>query len=145
VTSPGVPPASSNQVQSRMRATRRRDTPAELAIRSLIHRLGLRYRVDVSPLKGIRRRADLVFASSRVAVFVDGCFWHGCPEHATWPKANAEFWRKKISTNKLRDADTNEVLTDAGWVVLRFWEHDDPDRCARMIANAVRRRTMGEA
>jgi DNA mismatch endonuclease (patch repair protein) len=123
-----------------MQATRRRDTPAELAIRSLIHRRGLRYRVDVSPVKEMRRRADLVFTSARVAVFVDGCFWHGCPEHVTWPKTNAEFWRKKIAMNKARDANTNDVLTDAGWLVLRFWEHDDPIRCARTIVTAVQRR-----
>jgi DNA mismatch endonuclease (patch repair protein) len=93
----------------------------------------------------MRRRADLVFASARVAVFVDGCFWHGCPEHATWPKANAEFWRKKIETNKARDANTNEALTDAGWLVLRFWEHDDPHQCVSAIATAVRRRMDGAA
>jgi DNA mismatch endonuclease (patch repair protein) len=101
--------------------------------------MGLRFRVDW-PLPGTRRRADLAFAKARVAVFVDGCFWHRCPLHATWPKANAEWWRAKIDGNYQRDRDTDARLTALGWRVMRFWEHEPVDSAARAVAEAVRRR-----
>jgi len=81
-----------------------------------------------------------VFGPARVIVFIDGCFWHGCPEHATWPAHNAEFWREKIETNRLRDRDTDERLTDAGWKVVRVWEHEDPHEVAGQIWELVRKR-----
>ena len=137
----GVPQASSIEARNRMRANRSRDTKPEKLIRSLLHRRGLRFRVDVSPIRGVRRRADIVFSRARVAVFVDGCFWHGCPEHATWPKANAEFWREKIETNRRRDLDTNRKFEEEGWVVIRVWEHEDTAEAARLIENMVRDRT----
>lgn len=121
---PNIPKPSSVEARNRMRANRSRDTKPEKALRSLLHRRGLRFRVDVSPIPGVRRRADLVFPRARVAVFVDGCFWHGCPQHATWPKANADFWREKIETNRQRDEDTNRKFAEAGWVVVRVWEHE---------------------
>src|SRR5919204_4874110 len=111
----GAPPASSAEVRRRMQATRQRDTPAEVALRSALHRLGLRFRVQRRPVAGLKRRADIVFAPAQVAVFVDGCFWHGCPEHATWPKKNADWWQEKIEGNRRRDADTDARLTEAGW------------------------------
>jgi len=123
-----------------MQATGQRDTAAELALRSTLHRMGLRFRVDVTLVEGLRRRADIVFGSVRVAVFVDGCFWHGCPIHGTWPKANAEFWRKKIRDNQKRDADTGLRLTKAGWKVIRVWEHEDPNKAAQRISNVVQKR-----
>jgi DNA mismatch endonuclease (patch repair protein) len=132
------PLASSDEVRRRMQATPRRDTPCELALRSATHRLGLRFRVDW-PLPGTRRRADLAFTRARVAVFVDGCFWHGCPVHGTWPKANADWWRDKIEKNVERDRHTSDALRAAGWQVLRFWEHDDATAAARKIAATVRR------
>ena len=110
----GVPEASSEEVARRMRTTGRRDTAPEVSLRSKLHRLGLRYRVDKSPIRGVRRRADVVFGSAGVAVFVDGCFWHGCPVHGTWPKRNADFWRDKIETNQRRDADTTGVSRRQG-------------------------------
>jgi DNA mismatch endonuclease (patch repair protein) len=125
-----------------MVATPRRDTPCELALRSAVHRLGLRFRVDW-PLPGTRRRADLAFVTARVAVFVDGCFWHGCPVHATWPKANAPWWRAKLAGNVARDRDTDARLRRAGWRVLRFWEHADMVEAARRVERAVRFRTRG--
>ena len=131
-----TPKASSASALARMKNARRRDTSCELAIRSLVHRDGLRYRVDW-PLPSTRRRADLAFTRAKVAVFVDGCFWHGCPAHATWPKANAAWWRAKIETNKRRDLDTVERLQTMGWKVLRFWEHEDSERAARRIAAIV--------
>ena len=82
----------------------------------------------------------MTFPKSRVAVFVDGCFWHGCPEHGTWPKANASWWRQKIEGNRLRDADTTSRLTEAGWVVVRVWEHEDVDSAAQRIVDIIRSR-----
>src|SRR2546427_1574595 len=135
-----TPQASSEVVRRRMQLTPRRDTPCEIALRSAAHRMGLRFRVDW-PLPGTRRRADLAFVAARVVVFVDGCFWHSCPEHGTWPKANAAWWRQKIRGNVNRDRDTNLRLSSAGWRVLRFWEHDDAVVAARKIARIVRVRS----
>jgi DNA mismatch endonuclease (patch repair protein) len=122
-----------------MLATPRRDTPCEIALRSALHRLGLRFRVDW-PLPGTRRRADLAFPRFKVALFVDGCFWHCCPIHRTWPKANAAWWRRKILGNVRRDRDTDARLSAAGWKVLRFWEHEDMDEAAPRAASTIRRR-----
>jgi DNA mismatch endonuclease (patch repair protein) len=91
-------------------------------------------------LPGSPRRADIVFRRAQVAVFVDGCFWHGCPLHATWPKANAQFWRDKIDANRRRDADTSKRLKTAGWLVVRAWEHDDPGQVAEQLRSIVLRR-----
>jgi DNA mismatch endonuclease (patch repair protein) len=123
-----------------MRATKRRDTDAEVALRSELHRRGLRYRLDVRPAPEVRTRADILFPRARVAVFIDGCFWHGCPVHATWPKANAEWWRCKIEANRQRDAESTRLLSEAGWVVLRFWAHEAPARAASRIARVIRAR-----
>ncbi|MFF7811233.1 very short patch repair endonuclease [Streptomyces sp. NPDC007945] len=117
-----------------------KDTAAELAVRRLLHAAGLRYRVEY-PVPGMaRRRIDVAFTSVKVAVLIDGCFWHGCPEHATHPKANAEWWRTKLDRNMARDRETTEHLTAAGWEVLRFWEHEAPEDVVRHIAAAVARR-----
>jgi len=123
-----------------MKATGGRDTKPELRLRSLLHRMGLRYRVDQPVLAGTRRRADLVFKRARVAVFVDGCFWHGCTEHKTIPKANREFWLEKITTNRTRDADTDRRLGEQGWKSVRIWEHDVSEATARRIATLVQTR-----
>jgi DNA mismatch endonuclease (patch repair protein) len=120
-----------------MAKVRQTGTDAELAIRQEMYRIGLRYRVGYEVLKKPRRVADAAFPGRRIAVFVDGCFWHGCPEHATWPKRNAEFWRQKIEANRQRDADTNARLEAAGWMALRFWSHESPVKAAVMIARAV--------
>lgn len=135
-----VPEPLSPAVGARMSRTRGRDTAPELTLRSLLHARGLRFRVDLAPLPGFRRRADVVFTRARVAVFVDGCFFHGCPQHATWPTHNAEFWRNKIETNRRRDRDTDRRFADDGWVVVRVWEHEDPARAAEEIEEVVRRR-----
>lgn len=123
-----------------MARTRRRDTKPELALRRKLFARGLRYRVDAPILGSVRRRPDIVFPRARVAVFVDGCFWHGCPDHATWPKANEAFWREKITTNKLRDRDTDQRLSDSGWLVVRVWEHEDADGAADRLEKIVRER-----
>ena len=117
-----------------------KNTAAELAIRRLLHAAGLRYRVEF-PVPGMaRRRIDVAFTSVKVAVLIDGCFWHGCPEHATQPKATAEWWRQKLDRNMTRDRETTEHLTTGGWDVLRFWEHEAPEEVALRIAAAVERR-----
>ena len=118
------PPASSPQVRAVMRANRRRDTGPELALRRGLHARGLRYRVDVPLPFDRRRRADIVFPRLRVAVYVDGCFWHGCPDHGPTPRSNTDFWLAKIARNRARDADTDVRLEAEGWTVLRYWEHD---------------------
>jgi DNA mismatch endonuclease (patch repair protein) len=123
-----------------MRATRQRDTPLELALRSELHRRGLRYFVDRAPIQGWRRRADIVFPRAKLAVFVDGCFWHGCPEHGTWPKANADWWREKIQANVRRDRDTDDRLGAAGWVSIRVWGHEEPGEAADRVERELRRK-----
>ncbi|HEX5054170.1 MAG TPA: DNA mismatch endonuclease Vsr [Planctomycetota bacterium] len=125
-----------------MRNTPRRDNSVELALRREAFALGLRYRVDAPVLPGLRRRADLLFRSARVAVFVDGCFWHVCPRHASWPKANADWWRRKLKGNVERDRDTDRRLRREGWRVLRIWEHEDPVVAARKVLRAVRGRAL---
>ncbi|MHA6850828.1 very short patch repair endonuclease [Ralstonia pseudosolanacearum] len=120
-----------------MAKVRQKGTGAEIALRRELYGRGLRYRVDFEVLKKPRRVADIAFPGLRIAIFVDGCFWHGCPEHATWPKQNAEFWLQKIEANRHRDADTNERLRRIGWTVLRFWEHEPAPSAADAIANLV--------
>ena len=121
-----------------MQSNRSRDTKPELALRSAVHALGLRYRVSAKPLPGLRRTADLVFPTARVAVFLDGCFWHGCPQHATRPKSNAQWWQSKLDKNMARDRGTSAHLEAAGWTVLRFWEHEDPADIADAVRDALR-------
>lgn len=124
----------------RMSRQRSRDTGPERALRSLLHRRGLRFRLHQRPLPGVRRQADIVFRGARVAVFVDGCFWHSCPDHATSPRANGAWWRDKLAANVSRDRDTDQRLRDAGWVVVRVWEHEDPAAAAERVGEVVRRR-----
>ncbi|SDN93197.1 very short patch repair endonuclease [Lentzea jiangxiensis] len=114
-----------------------RDTQIEVDLRRALFAAGLRYRVHRRPVRGVRREADIVFTSAKVAVFVDGCFWHGCPEHATWPKNNAEFWRTKIETNRRRDLDTDRKLADDGWLAVRVWEHETAATAAARIREIV--------
>ncbi|MGQ0823754.1 MAG: very short patch repair endonuclease [Actinomycetota bacterium] len=134
------PAASSERVRSQLSGQRQRDTAPEMAIRHLLHSRGLRYRVNVAPVSGVRCRADMVFPGARVAVFVDGCFWHGCPTHGTVPKANAEWWRSKLDRNVQRDHENDERLRAEGWAVIRVWEHEDPGAASARISAIVRRR-----
>ncbi|WP_137725742.1 very short patch repair endonuclease [Prescottella subtropica] len=132
-TTPSTDPATS----ARMRKQRRRDTAPEIALRRELHRRGARFFVDRAPLPGLRRRADLVFPRKRVAVYVDGCFWHSCPQHATAPKRNAQWWADKLAANVVRDRDTDVRLTAAGWRVVRVWEHEDPADAADRVQSAL--------
>lgn len=128
--------ASSPGVARSMRSNRRRDTRPELAIRRLLHAHGLRYRVDMAPWSNKRRRADIVFTRQRLAVFIDGCFWHGCPEHATTPATNTDYWRPKLAKNIERDRETTAMAEAEGWRVLRIWEHVPPEEAVALILKA---------
>ncbi|MDU0366877.1 very short patch repair endonuclease [Microbacterium sp. KSW4-17] len=130
--------ASSAGVARSMRSNRRRDTGPELAVRRELHRRGLRYRVDLRPVAHLRTRADIVFTRQRIAVYIDGCFWHGCPVHGTSPTSNASYWLPKLQANKERDAAVNVALGEVGWTVLRFWEHETPTSVADAVEAAVR-------
>lgn len=132
--------ASSPVVRVAMQGNKSRDTKPERALRSAVHALGLRYRVAVRPLPSVRRSADLVFSRAKVAVFLDGCFWHGCPEHHRPATKNGEFWASKIGANRQRDEDTNQRLREAGWIVIRVWEHEDPVAAAKRVFGAVKER-----
>lgn len=126
-----------------MQNTPRRDTPFEIAVRKRTHALGLRFRVD-HRLPGVTRaRPDLVFPGRRVAVFLDGCFWHSCPEHRSTPRTNRDWWIAKLGANVERDERHRSELEAAGWTVLRFWEHEDPAAVAADIEAAVRRAGNG--
>lgn len=135
-----TPWASSEAARKSMQGNRGRDTAAELAVRRLVHAQGLRYRVNARPEPDLRRTADLLFTRARVAVFVDGCYWHGCPEHFKMPGTNRDYWQGKIGRNRLRDAETTELLEARGWLVLRFWEHENPSAVAERVVRAVRGR-----
>ena len=133
----GLPPPPKKQ---RFANTPGRDNPRERALRSALHRRGLRFRVHLRPLQS-RVSVDIAFTRPKVAVFLDGCFWHGCPEHGTWPKTNTEFWRKKILRNIERDIDVGVALTKAGWQVVRIWEHTPLDQAVEIVAEAVQSRS----
>jgi DNA mismatch endonuclease (patch repair protein) len=124
-----------------MAAQQTKGTGPELALRTALHQRGLRYRLHRAPLPSLRRTADIVFGPARVAVFVDGCFWHGCPEHGKRQyKVNDWYWPEKIERNRQRDADTDARLREASWLPIRVWEHEDPSKAAARIAGEVRRR-----
>ena len=128
---------SSPEASRRMAKVKQKGTSAEVALRRELYRRGLRYRVDFKVLEIPRRIADIAFTRLKIAVFVDGCFWHGCPMHASWPKSNADFWRAKIETNRARDIDSNLRLQASGWTVLRFWEHESPIKSAEIVEHIV--------
>ena len=129
--------ASSRGTRKSMQANKGKNTKPELRLRSLLHREGLRFRVSIRPLPSLRRTADIVFTKAKVAVFVDGCYWHGCADHRTIPATNRDFWTQKIEGNKARDAETVRLLEQAGWKVLRFWEHVPAEEAARQTIEAV--------
>lgn len=129
--------ATSPATRRVMQANRGRDTGPEMRIRRELHALGLRFRVGVRVEPNLRRTADVALKGLRLAIFVDGCFWHGCPEHSHMPKANVDFWRAKIARNVERDAETNDTLRARGWTVLRIWEHEDVELAARRVQSLV--------
>jgi DNA mismatch endonuclease, patch repair protein len=135
----GYPLPTSAAVSAVMRANRKTDTKPELAIRRILHRRGLRYRVNARlSLDETVVRPDLVFRSIKLAVFVDGCFWHGCPEHGTQPRANTAYWSEKLNRNRARDRRNDAALRLAGWTAMRIWEHEEPAEAADRIEATVR-------
>jgi DNA mismatch endonuclease (patch repair protein) len=133
---PTPPAPSSAATRASMQGNRRRDTKPELRLRSVLHARGHRYRVDhpIRPAAGVRPiRADVVFTRAKLAVFVDGCFWHSCPDHGTRPGRNSEYWDAKLQRNVDRDRRYDALLEAAGWSVLRIWEHEDPEASADEI------------
>ncbi|TGS92698.1 DNA mismatch endonuclease Vsr [Mesorhizobium sp. M2D.F.Ca.ET.171.01.1.1] len=137
-----TPPTRNDPVATattkRMAATPGRDNPRERRLRSTLHQRGLRFRLHRRLLSNSRRTVDIVFPRAHIAVFLDGCFWHGCPSHGTWPKNNAEWWREKIEANIARDRDTDRRLLEQGWTVLRVWEHEPVEVAADRIERFVR-------
>lgn len=133
------PPAASSEAARRvMQSNTRRDTKPERALASALHAAGLRYRRDFPVvLDVVRVRPDFVFTRARVAVFLDGCFWHGCPEHGSTPRANGSYWVAKLARNRDRDRRVTTALEASGWTVVRIWEHVEPDRAMREIASAL--------
>ncbi|MFF3642448.1 MULTISPECIES: very short patch repair endonuclease [Streptomyces] len=126
-----------------MSRIRGRDTAPEMKVRRELHRRGLRYRVNFKPVSTLRRTVDIAFTRQRVAVLIDGCFWHGCPEHYRPAKGDRkEFWAAKVAKNQRRDQDSTRAFASAGWAVLRFWEHADPVEVADKIADEVIRRSV---
>jgi DNA mismatch endonuclease (patch repair protein) len=120
---------------------RRTDTKPEVALRSLLHRRGLRFRKDLLVrMADVRVRPDIVFTRVRVAVFVDGCFWHGCPAHQVVPKSNRKYWVPKLKANEARDRRVDAALVADGWAVVRVWEHEDLRVAADRIEAVIRKR-----
>lgn len=133
------PPASTPDARSRMEKQKQRDTGPEVRIRSILHRAGYRFRTDCRPESSLKTRADIVFSRIKLAVFIDGCFWHSCPIHKTIPKSNTAWWLAKLEANRNRDRAADEALAEMGWKVMRVWEHEDPEKAARMIASGLDR------
>lgn len=123
-----------------MRGNRATGTRPEMAVRSAVHRLGMRFRKHRRPVPMIRCVADLIFPTERVAVFVGGCYWHRCPDHGTRPRTNSEYWDAKLDRNVARDRRNDGALAAAGWTVVRAWEHEPADEVAARIAAVVRAR-----
>lgn len=135
-----APAPSSEQTRAVMKGNKGRDTQPEVAVRSALHAMGLRFRKNARPLPGLRCTADVVFPTERVAVFIDGCFWHGCPEHGRVPKTNSPYWSEKLERNALRDRRNERALDEAGWIVLRHWEHEPSVKVAHEVHMQVLRR-----
>jgi DNA mismatch endonuclease (patch repair protein) len=134
---PSPPPPSSAGVRAAMQGNRGANTRPEVALRSALHRLGLRFFKNRRPVRSIRHRADIVFPTRQVAVFVDGCFWHCCPEHGNTPRMNSEYWCAKLDRNRERDERVDALLAAAGWQVIRIWEHEHPESAAERVRAAV--------
>jgi DNA mismatch endonuclease (patch repair protein) len=132
-----VPPAPSSATARKVMQGNRSESSVERALRSELNRRGLRFRKHLAPIPGLRCRPDVVFTKRRLAVFVDGCFWHRCPQHGSAPKANSQWWRQKLDSNVARDRRNDEALTSAGWEVIRLWAHDSAEVMADVVERAL--------
>lgn len=136
------PKPSTDGVSLRMAGQRTSGTQPEMALRRELHGRGRRFRIQLRPILDVRRTPDITFVGARVVVFVDGCFWHRCPEHGTIPKSNAAWWEAKLDANRSRDRETDRLFEDRGWAVVRVWEHEPPvlaaDRVERVLTLAGR-------
>ncbi len=132
-----IPKTTDAATRLRMSRTLQRDNAREVSLRSALHRQGLRFRLHRRVIEGSKRTVDIVFPRARLAIFLDGCFWHGCPIHASWPKTNADWWRAKIETNRERDRDTDERLTAIGWTVVRIWGHEKLEEAVQRVEAAL--------
>lgn len=128
-----------------MRRQRRQDTRPEVAIRRRLHAAGFRYRIGLKVPGMPRRSIDIAFTRTKTAIFVDGCFWHACPDHATWPQTNGTWWRQKLERNAARDRETDTSLRSAGWEVVRIWEHESPATAVERISRVLYLRAGSEA
>ncbi|RIX28864.1 very short patch repair endonuclease [Amnibacterium setariae] len=128
-----------------MKSNRGRDTQLELRVRRALHARGLRYRLQRKVPGSTRRTIDIAFPRQRVAVFIDGCFWHGCPVHYTAAKTNASFWADKVTRNRARDRETDGLLQEAGWISARFWEHETTEVIVERIVRLLGRPELEEA
>lgn len=131
--------ASSPGVRRSMQSNGPKDTAPEVALRSVLHRRGFRFRKHVRPIPGLACTVDVLFPTERLALFVDGCYWHSCPEHASYPRLNGEWWRAKLDGTRERDIRNTKALIEAGWHVIRVWEHEHVDAAATLVANALER------
>jgi DNA mismatch endonuclease (patch repair protein) len=122
-----------------MQSNRPCDTTPEIALRSALHRRGLRFRKHVRPVPGLACTADVLFPTERLALFVDGCYWHSCPEHGCYPQTNGEWWRAKLDATRKRDLQNTQALTEAGWHVVRLWEHEDVEEAADQVTEMLQR------
>jgi DNA mismatch endonuclease (patch repair protein) len=137
--------ATSPRVRKAMLSNRSRDTVPEKELRSALHRLGLRFRKDrLLQLEDVRVRPDIVFPRARVAVFLDGCFWHRCPEHASDPKTHSDYWGPKLEANVSRDRRVDAALSAAGWQTVRVWEHEAPADAAKRVAAVIAARDLSD-
>lgn len=136
---PPTPPASDESTRRAMKGNRRADTAPEIAVRRILHARGRRFRKDyrVTGVHDLSVRADIVFSRQRIAVFVDGCFWHGCPDHCRVPKRNRPYWIAKIERNRVRDERIRKSLATAGWRVVQIWEHEQLETAVARIESAL--------
>lgn len=131
------PSPLSETIRRKMVAQQSRDTKPELLLRRALHAAGYRYRLNAKVPGSARRTIDIAFPRQRLAVMVDGCFWHGCREHSRPPKHNAQWWEEKLERNRVRDRETTQLLHDAGWTVLRVWEHEPVDQALRRVRGVL--------
>jgi DNA mismatch endonuclease (patch repair protein) len=134
--------ASSPAVRKSMVGNKSRDTKPELMVRRILHASGLRYKVHARPIKDWNRRADMVFPRAKIAIFINGCFWHGCPKHFSAPKTNSEYWASKIMRNVERDSETALRLKSEGWLVIAIWEHENLGKKSEQVVRRIQKRLI---